>query len=156
MIEVATIEDQEGEADETFRVELSGASGAILGDGAGTGTIIDDDGGTGTPPEETLPEMSIADASAAEGGTVVFPVTLDKASGEAVTVEYQTVAGTAGAGTDYTAATGTLTFLAGSRREVIEVATIEDQEGEADETFRVELSGASGAILETERVRGRS
>ena len=48
---------------------------------------------------------------------------------------------------DYTAATGTLTFLAGSRREVIEVATIEDQEGEADETFRVELSGASGAIL---------
>ena len=147
MIEVATIEDQEGEADETFRVELSGVSGAILGDGAGTGTIIDDDGGTGTTPEETLPEMSIADASAEEGGTVELAVTLDKASEDEVTVEYQTAAGTAEEGVDYTAATGTLTFLAGSRREVIEVATIEDQEGEADETFRVELSGASGAIL---------
>ena len=147
MIEVATIEDQEGEADETFRVELSGASGAILGDGAGTGTIIDDDGGRGTTPEETLPEMSIADASAEEGGTVELAVTLDKASEEAVTVEYRTVGVTAVAGVDYTAATGTLTFLAGSRREMIEVATIEDQEGEADETFRVELSGVSGAIL---------
>ena len=147
VIEVATIEDQEGEADETFRVELSGASGAILGDGAGTGTIIDDDGGTGTTPEETLPEMSIADASAEEGGTVELAVTLDKASEDEVTVEYQTVAATAAEGVDYAAATGTLTFGAGVRRMMIEVATIEDQEGEADETFRVELSGVSGAIL---------
>ena len=129
MIEVATIEDQEGEADETFRVELSGVSGAILGDGAGTGTIIDDDGGTGTTPEETLPEMSIADASAEEGGTVELAVTLDKASEDEVTVGYRTVGATAAEGVDYAAATGTLTFLAGSRREVIEVATIEDQEG---------------------------
>ena len=146
-IEVATIEDQEGEVDETFRVELSGASGAILGDGAGTGTIIDDDGGTGTTPEETLPEMSIADASAEEGGTVELAVTLDKASEEAVTVEYGTAAGTAAEGVDYTAATGTLTFLAGSRREVIEVATIEDELAESDEGFTVELRAPSGATL---------
>ena len=144
MIEVATIEDQEGEADETFRVELSGASGAILGDGAGTGTIIDDDGGTGTTPEETLPEMSIADASAEEGGTVELAVTLDKASEEAVTVEYRTVGVTAEEGVDYTAATGTLTFSAGSRREV-RGSDDRGSGGGADETFRVELSGASGA-----------
>ena len=147
VIAVATIEDQEGEADETFTVELSAASGAVLGDSTGKGTITDDDGGTGTTPKDTLPEMSIADGSAEEGGTVELAVTLDKASDEAVTVEYRTVAGTALAGTDYTAATGTLTFAAGSRREVIAVATIEDQEGEADETFTVELSGASGATL---------
>ena len=109
-------------------------------DDTGTGTIIDDDTDTGTG--DALPELSIADATAEEGETVELAVTLSKASDEAVTVEYRTVAGTAEEGVDYTAATGTLTFLAGSRREVIEVATIEDQEGEADETFRVELSGA--------------
>ena len=135
-------------------MELSGASGAILGDGAGTGTIIDDDGGTGTTPEETLPEMSIADASAEEGEVVELAVTLDKASEDVVTVTYRTVAGTAAEGVDYTAATGTLTFLAGSQREAIEVATIEDQEGESDETFTVKLSAASGATLGDDTAEG--
>ena len=64
-----------------------------------------------------------------------------------MTVEYRTVAGTAEEGVDYTAATGTLTFLAGSRREVIEVATIEDELAESDEGFTVELSSPSGAVL---------
>ena len=51
------------------------------------------------------------------------------------------MAGTAEAGVDYTAATGTLTFLAGSRREVIEVATIgRTTLAEADETFTVVLT----------------
>ncbi len=147
VIEVATIEDQEGEPDKTFTVELSGASGAVLGDGAGEGTIIDDDGGPVTPPEETLPEMSIADASAEEGEVVELAVTLDKASEDVVTVTYRTVSVTASEGVDYTAATGTLTFMAGSQREVIEVATIKDQSGEVDETFTVKLSAASGATL---------
>ena len=118
MIEVATIEDQEGdEADETFRVELSGASGAILGDGAGTGTIIDDDGGTST--EDTPIEVSIADATVEEGGTAKLAVTLSRASQGAVTVSYRTMDGTARAGSDYTAILGTLAFKVGSRREVV-------------------------------------
>ena len=145
VIEIATIADDLAESDEGFTVELRAPNGATLRDDTGTGTIIDDDTDTGTG--DALPELSIADVTVEEGETVELAVTLSKASEDEVTVEYQTVAGTAEEGVDYTAATGTLTFLAGSRREVIEVATIEDQEGEADETFRVELSGVSGAIL---------
>ena len=145
VIEVATIEDELAESDEGFTVELRAPSGATLRDDTGTGTIIDDDTDTGTG--DALPELSIADVTVEEGETVELAVTLSKASDEAVTVEYRTVGVTAEEGVDYTAATGTLTFLAGSRREVIEVATIEDQEGEADETFRVELSGASGGDI---------
>ena len=145
VIEVATIEDELAESDEGFTVELRAPSGATLRDDTGTGTIIDDDTDTGTG--DALPELSIADVTAEEGETVELAVTLSKASDEAVTVEYGTVAGTAEEGVDYTAATGTLTFLAGSRREVIEVATIEDELAELDEVFTVELSGPSGAVL---------
>ena len=149
VIEVATSKDQLGEEDETFRVELSGLVGATLeGDGTGTGTIVDKDGGTGTTPGETLPKMSIADGTAEEGEVVELAVTLDKESTEAVTVTYRTGDVTATAGEDYTAvAAGTLTFEAGERRKVIEVATSEDKLGEEDETFRVELSGPVGATL---------
>ena len=145
VIEVETIEDELAESDEAFTVELRAPSGATLRDDTGTGTIIDDDTGTGTG--DGLPELSIADASAEEGETVGFAVTLSKASADVVTVMYWTVGGTALAGSDYTAATGTLTFLAGSRREVIEVATIEDELAESDEGFTVELRAPSGATL---------
>ena len=145
VIEVATIEDQEGEADETFRVELSGASGAILGDGAGTGTIIDDDGGTGT--EDTTIEVSIADATVEEGGTAMLAVTLSRASQGALTVSYRTMDGTAQAGSDYTRIVGTLAFKVGSRRDVVRVRTREDNLAEPDETFTVVLTSANGATL---------
>ena len=88
-----------------------------------------------------------SDATAEEGETVELAVTLSKASADVVTVMYWTVGGTALAGSDYTAATGTLTFLAGSRREVIEVETIEDELAESDEGFTVELRAPSGATL---------
>ena len=103
-VEVRTREDGLKESDEGFTVELSGPSGAVLGDGAGVGTIADD---------EAAPEVSIGDARVDEGGTAEFEVTLSGASDRAVTVEYGTVAGTAVAGLDYTAAAGTLTFRGG-------------------------------------------
>ena len=137
-IEVQTTEDDLKESDEGFTVELSGPSGAVLGDGTGVGTIADD---------EAAPEVSIGDARVEEGGTAEFEVTLSGASDRAVTVEYGTVAGTAAAGLDYTAATGTLTFLAGERRAMIEVETIEDELAESDEAFTVELRAPSGATL---------
>ena len=103
-IEVQATEDDLKESDEGFTVELSGPSGAVLGESIGAGTIVDD---------EAAPEVSIGDARVDEGGTAEFEVTLSGASDRAVTVEYRTVAGTAVAGLDYTAATGTLTFWRG-------------------------------------------
>ena len=93
-------------------------------------------------PEDNWPKMSIADGRAEEGEVVEFAVTLDKESTEAVMVSYWTGDVTATGGEDYTVVTAeTLTFEVGVTQKVIEVATIEDQLGEEDETFRVELSG---------------
>ena len=62
-----------------------------------------------------------------------------------LTVSYATSDGTATAGTDYTAVSGTLTFTntaAGS--QTFTVSTEEDTFDESDETFTVTISSPSG------------
>ena len=51
---------------------------------------------------------------------------LSAVSGVAVTVDFETVDGTAKAGSDYTAASGRLTFTAGETAKTISVATLDD------------------------------
>ena len=109
-------------------------------------TITDDD---------TLPELTIADASVAEGGKAEFTVTLDAVSGRDVTVQWTTGddgaqgANQATAGTDYTAQTTaqTLTIAAGSATGTIEVQTTEDSIVEGAETFTVTLASPTNATL---------
>ena len=97
-----------------------------------------------------LPELSIGDARPAEGtggGVVRFEVGLAPASASVVTVQYETVDGTAIAGLDYTAASDTLTFAARATVAAIEVAVLSAAEDEDPKTFMVELSNPSGARL---------
>ena len=136
-IRVQTREDDLDEPNETFSVTLSEASGAALLDVNATGTIVDDDQAS----------LSIADATVDEGGEAEFVVTLSVPSTENVTVRYRTASGTAVEGTDFDAASGTLTFSAGEAEKTIRVQTREDDTDEPNETFTVTLSGASGATL---------
>ena len=143
VVRVRTRQDNLAEPDETFTVELSAPNGATLRDHIGQGTIIDDDGGA-LPP---LPRLDIADTSILEGGTARFVVRLSAGSATPVTVSYRTVDGTAEAGTDYTAASGTLHFDAGTTTRSLSVETLTDERVEGDERFRVELSAAVGATV---------
>ena len=72
------------------------------------------------------PAVSVADASATEGSAVVFTVSLSEASSQQVTVAYATSGGTATSGTDFTAASGTLTFAANETSKTVSVATTDD------------------------------
>ena len=143
IIEVQTRADDLDEPDETFAVALSSPSGATLADGTATGTITDDDQAS----------LSIADATVEEGGTAEFVVTMNVPSTESVTVSYRTTSGTAAEGTDFDAASGTLTFSAGEMEKRILVRTLADDLDEPDETFTVALSSPSGAgdAVQTER-----
>ena len=95
------------------------------------------------------PELSVADVMVDEGdGTAEFTVTLDVASGETVTVGYATSNGTAEAGSDYTAKSGTLTIAAGQTSKDIEVVLADDSLSEADEDFTLTLSNASNAGID--------
>ena len=92
------------------------------------------------------PQLSIADATVEEAAnaTVDFEVTLSKAASGTVTVAYATSDGSALDGSDYTAASGTLTFAAGELTKTINVTVLEDSLDEDSETFSVTLSGATG------------
>ena len=141
-IDVQTSEDSDDEPNEAFTVRLSSPNGATLADDSGSGTIEDDDDSV-----STLPTLSIGDASADEGGTASFEVTLTGTSAQTVTVDYRTFEGTAVEGTDYEAASGTLTFPVGTTRQTIEVRTRENTDDEPDESFTVRLSSPNNATL---------
>ena len=102
-----------------------------------------------TLPPSRVPVLSIADASAAEdSASMAFTVRLTADRGRTVSVDYATEPGTAEAGSDYRAASGTLTFRPREAlAQIVRVPILDDRLVEADETFTVTLSGASNATL---------
>jgi hypothetical protein len=78
---------------------------------------------------------------------VVFTVSLSTASASPVTVEFETLDGSAQAGIDYVPTTGTLTFAPGQTSRTILVQTIDNSAIEPNETFNVVLSNPQGATL---------
>ena len=134
--------DRLAESDQTFVVKISGARGAKIADCKGFVTIVDDD----------EPRISIYDVSAMEGdsGTTpfTFNVSLSVAHDQAVTVNYATADDTATAADhDYVAASGTLRFAPGEATKTITIRVIGDTTDVLDETFFVNLSGASTNAL---------
>ena len=150
-VSVPIIDDSTDESSETIVLEIYSSSSnsnfafvSVGDDRTGTVSIIDDD--------ET-PELSISDAQASESsGSMTFLVALDRASDQDITVDYATSDGTgsdaATAGSDYTAASGTLTFTAGDVSASFTVTLEDDGVSETREQFTVTLSNnSSGAII---------
>ena len=94
-------------------------------------------------------QLSVADARANEGAgaSVAFEVSLSSAATETVTVDYATADGTAEAGADYTATSGTLIFAAGETAKTVSVPVLDDAVDEGEETFTLRLSNATGARI---------
>ena len=74
-------------------------------------------------------------------------MTLSQAASGPVTVNYSTANGTATAGSDYTARSGTVTFAAGETTKTVTVPITGDGAVEGNETFTISLAGASGATI---------
>ena len=93
--------------------------------------------------------VTVADAKVGEGpgATLDFVVSLSREAPGTVTVDYATADGTATAGQDYTAASGTLSFADGETEKTVAVAVLDDAHDEADETMTLVLSNASGARI---------
>jgi len=137
--------DTADESDETFWVNLSNPSNAIIADGQGAGTITNDD------TASALPSLSINNVTVTEGdaGTVnaVFTVSLSPASDQPVSVDFATADNTATAGADYQANNGSLSFPAGTTTQNITVQVNGDTADESNETFLVNLSNPSNATI---------
>ena len=103
--------------------------------------------------------LSVGDAEANEaaGAELAFDVGLNRApvaSDATVSVSWATRDGTATAGADYTAASGTLTFGAGERVKTVRVSVLDDSHDEGSETLVLALSSASGATLDDAEATG--
>jgi aryl-phospho-beta-D-glucosidase BglC (GH1 family) len=121
-------------------------------DSGDTGGILEDDWTTPImakvdalqPIEFTFPT---AGGAGTPGTPLTFTVTLSAASATPVTAAYATADGTAKAGVDYTATSGTLSFAPGQTTQSITVGVLNDAALTAGETFSVVLSSPSGATI---------
>ncbi len=100
-------------------------------------------------PTPVYSGLAVTPTDAVEGldPTMDFVVTLQPAATSQVTVDYATSNGTARAGADYTATSGTLTFEVGEGRKTVAVPIIDDEVEDSGETVRLTLSNASGATI---------
>ena len=93
--------------------------------------------------------VSVADARAEEGvdRALRFLVTLSRAVDRNVSVDYLTVDGTAHAGSDYEAASGTLDFEPGETSRTVIVGALDDAVDEGEEIFALVLRNPSGVKI---------
>src|SRR5207245_758377 len=106
-------------------------------------TILNDDG---------VPGITINDVTVTEGNSgttnAVFTVSLGTLSSQTISVNYATADGTATlADNDYQSTNGTLTFTPGQTNKTITVLVNGDLKFEPNETFQVNLSGATNSFI---------
>ena len=111
------------------------------------------------PAKESTAEssqLSVTDATAREedDSTNNFVVKLSPASGETVIVNYATSDGTATAGDDYTAKSGSLAFNAGDTTKTVQVSIIDDTVDDDNKTLTLTLSNPSGAEISDTQATG--
>ena len=141
-VAVVTLNDGAWEPTEGFFLRLSAPRGVVLRRATARTRIKDDD---------PLPALSVADVTVEEGNggqaPASFAVILTGATSKTVTVAYETSDGSALAGSDYTAAAGTLTFLPGETVKQVDVPVHGDVVDEDAEDFTLTLSSPAGATL---------
>jgi Calx-beta domain len=90
-VSVTVVGDALDEPDETFFLELTGATGAIIDDGEGIGIIQDDD----LPPVVQVPStLSVPEGQDGDTTVATIEVTLSAPSGQQVMVDWATADGT--------------------------------------------------------------
>ena len=141
-IAVEIANDELYENAEAFTVELSNPNNASIAVAEAAVTIEDDD---------ELPGVAVGDTTVAEGDdgttTANFVLTLSAASGVEVSLDYATTDGSAVAGLDYVANSGTLTFAPGETSKTVSVTVNGDSLDEVNEAFSLNLSNIAGATL---------
>jgi large repetitive protein len=120
-------------------------------------TITDSEGAvsndTMTVTVKKPPTMTAGNISILEGDNrnkyAVFTASLSEASLRTVTANYSTADGTAASGSDYTATNGTISFASGEISKTITVQILGDRRNEFDETFFLNFTNATNAIILT-------
>lgn len=142
-VQITILDDSDVEPAETVSLNLSDPTGAALGSPtAATLTINDND----SPASPGTIQFSGATASVNEGqASIVLMLSRTGGSAGSVAVSYATSNGTAVAGSDYTASSGTVTWDDGvAASQTITIPILNDSVVESAESFTVTLSNVQG------------
>ena len=138
---VDLVDDAVDEMTETFYLDIANAQGANVADGSGLAFLYDDD----------TAFLSVSDVTVSEGDigttTADFLVSLSTPSAFIVRVDYDTQAGSASAGSDFTDISGQLTFAPGETEKTVSVPVLGDIQEEQNETFDLLLSSPFFAAI---------
>ena len=142
-----------GDADVTLTVNETTACDTEPGICTSDGRMLGG-GTTATIPGPARFSVADAEVEEAEGATLDFVVTLGRARPVETSVGYATSDGTATAGSDYTAKSGRLIFMAGETEMTVGVAVLDDAHDEGSETMTFTLSNPSGAVIDDGEATG--
>ena len=139
-VSVATILDSIFEQPETLTLDLSfPTNSATLADGSGIGTINENG---------EAPAFIIGNVTASEGGSLIFTVSKTGTTALTHAVSFTTANGSAVAGSDYVANSGSVSFAPADTAKTITIAGANDSKFELQETFSVVLSNpTNGATI---------
>lgn len=151
-VTIPITDDALAEGTEGFQLQLTGAMANFAFDGtplavgignATTNLLITDD----EPIGGTVQFSTAAVATTEDVAAVQLTVSRGGSGQGAASVDFATTDGTALAGSDYTATSGTLSWADGDVTDrTISIELLADTEEEGDETFVVQLSNATGSI----------
>ena len=149
-VTITPVADSDGDDEQvkiTVNIPVPGAHGPRIE--TFSVTVLDDDVAP-QPAQQATPTITIADASADEGDTMTFTVSVSPTHPADITVDYETVDGTAISHpdvNDYTAASGSVTIAANASSATFVVNTIEDDHTEIDDQFTIVLSTTQTDVM---------
>ena len=133
--------DTKLEDDETFTLRLTGASGATVPVSGRDGTV--------TISNDDTVNIFVSDVTPAEGnGTVDVNVELSAVAETDVVFNYATADGTASAGSEYTAASGSATISSGSISTLVTVAIADNSTDDAWSTFYLDITSSDATVTD--------
>jgi glucose/arabinose dehydrogenase len=143
LVDIPIVNDTVAEDTEQFVFAILGATGASLGTKRTTNvSILDDDN-----VNAQFAFKQVAYEAKENGGTATIAVSRLGSNSGVASVQYSTSDGTAQAGSDYTAATGTINFASGVDTQTFTVNLLNDGVVERDESVRLTLSNPTGGSL---------
>lgn len=156
-VTISTAHDYIDERDESLTLQLFNPSqnASFLDDAVvvrSLGIILDDDGAGSNAALFVSDPVVVEDDKGTK--TAVFEVRLSEAPSSALTVDYVTKNGSASAGEDYVATSGSVTFNAGQEVAYVSVEVKGDKLSEVTEFFDLVVTPRKGTSLGTEGLAG--